>query len=152
MSETTPGTIIAIGCDHAAYDAKERIKAWLQMRGYSVEDFGTDSIESMDYPDVAHPLAEAVAAGNFSRGLLLCGSGLGMSYTANRTPGVRAALCWSAESASLARSHNNANVLVLPGRVETIDPLEDILLAWLETPFSGESRHERRIEKIEPKH
>lgn len=140
---------IAIGCDHAAFAAKERLKSFLQMRGRKVVDFGTDSEDSMDYPDVARPLAEAVAAGTYKQGLLLCGTGLGMSYAANRVPGVRAALCWSVEAASLARSHNDANILVLPGRADTLDPLEEILASWLETPFSDEERHSRRIDKIE---
>lgn len=141
--------MIAIGCDHAAYEVKERLKSVLQSRGLDVKDFGVDSPDSSDYPDIARPLAEAVAAGEMERGVLLCGTGLGMSYTANRVPGVRAALCWSVETAVLAREHNDANILVLPGRADTMDSLEAILDAWIETSFSGVDRHQRRIDKIE---
>lgn len=145
MSEKT----IAIGCDHAALEAKERLKEWLEAHGYEVKDFGVNAPDSVDYPDIARPLSEAVAGGEPERGVLLCGTGLGMSYVANRVPGIRAALCYSEEAADLARSHNDANVLVLPGRAGTMDPLEKILAAWVNTPFSGDERHRRRIDKIE---
>ena len=144
MSET-----IAIGSDHAAFPVKEKLKGVLEELGYKVKDFGVNSPDSCDYPDVAIPLAKAVQAGKCERGVLLCGTGLGMSYAANRFPGVRAALCWSREVAKLAREHNDSNVLVLSGRHATIDPLEEILKAWLETPFSNDERHMRRIRKIE---
>lgn len=144
MAET-----IAIGSDHGAYEAKERLKAVLTELGYAVQDFGTPTPDSCDYPDIAIPLAKAVQAGTYQRGVLLCGTGLGMSYAANRQPGVRAALCWSVEVAKLAREHNNSNILVLSGRHATIDPLEEILKAWLATPFPGDERHARRIQKIE---
>jgi ribose 5-phosphate isomerase B len=142
---------IAIGSDHAAYQTKEELESWLIIQGYSVKDFGTDNENSCDYPDIAHKVTRAVASGEIPRGLLLCGTGLGMSYVANRQPGVRASLCWSVEVARLAREHNDANILVLPGRAQTMDALEDILAAWLETPFSGIDRHQRRIEKIDEK-
>lgn len=140
---------VAIGCDHAAFEAKERLKGLLQARGRGVHDFGVHSTARADYPDVARPLAEAVSRGDFCCGVLLCGTGLGMSYVANRFPGVRASLCWSTEAAQLARDHNDANILVLPGRIPTLDPLEAILTTWLDTPFSDGERHQRRIDKIE---
>lgn len=155
MSETgqreasARGKVIALGSDHAAFEQKERIKAWLEARGFTVEDYGTNSPERVDYPDIARPLAEDVAQGRVPRGVLMCGTGLGMAYTANRLPGIRAALCWSAEVAAMARDHNDANILVLPGRHPTLDGLEEILQAWLDTPFSGDERHQRRLDKMD---
>ena len=141
---------IAIGSDHAAFPVKEELKKHLAEKGWTVRDFGVSSPSSQDdYPDVAHPLAKAVAAKEVSRGVLLCGSGHGMSYTANRVPGIRAALCWSVEYAKLSREHNDANILVMPGRAPVNDPQVAILDAWLETPFSGAERHKRRIAKID---
>jgi ribose 5-phosphate isomerase B len=140
---------VAIGSDHAGFEAKERLMAWLEAEGYAVEDYGVGSPESADYPDVAHRLAARVASGDRRRGILICGTGLGMSYSANRHPGVRAAVSWSTEAARLAREHNDANVLVLPGRIPTMDPLEAILRAWLGTSFTGADRHARRIRKID---
>ncbi len=139
---------IGIGSDHAAFPVKEELKRLLGLRGLEVVDFGTGSAESCDYPDIARPLAEAVSSGRLVRGVLLCGSGLGMSYAANKLPGVRAALCWSAEAARLSREHNDANILVLPGRIATLDPLPEIMQAWLDTDFSQDERHSRRIAKI----
>ncbi len=141
--------MIAIGSDHAAFPVKEKLKEVLEGLGYKVKDFGVNSPDSCDYPDIAIPLAKAVQGGKCDRGVLLCGTGLGMSYAANRFSGIRAALCWSREVAKLAREHNDSNILVLSGRHATIDPLEEILKAWLETPFSGDERHSRRIRKIE---
>ena len=140
---------IAIGSDHAGYPAKERIKTWLRLRDYSVQDFGADSEESVNYPDYAKFVARAVLSDTATRGILICGTGLGMSYAANRFPGIRAALCWSEEAATLAREHNNANILVLPGRIGTMDPLEDILIAWLDTGFTAVERHQSRITLID---
>lgn len=140
---------IAIGSDHAAFPAKTRLMAWLQEHGWEVEDFGCFSEEGSDYPDVARPLCLAVRGGRFEQGVLLCGTGLGMSYAANRVPGIRGALCWSAEVATLARTHNDANILILPGRHPTLDPLETILEAYLQASFSNDERHKRRIGKIE---
>lgn len=140
---------IAIGSDHGGFGRKEDLRKLLLEKGYDVEDFGVSSEDSMDYPDVAHPLADAVASGKCARGVLLCGTGLGVSYAANRHKGVRAALCWSKEVAALAREHNDSNILVLSGRHATIDPLEEILLTWLDEPFPGDERHQRRIDKIE---
>ena len=143
MSERIP-----IASDHGGYELKERLKAALQARGYEVDDLGPASEASTDYADYAHPLAERVSSGEAPRGILMCGTGLGMSYAANRHPHVRAAVAWAPEIAALARQHNDANVLVLPARFVAADEAERILDAWLATPFEG-GRHERRIEKIE---
>lgn len=140
---------IAVGADHAAFSAKEELKKLLQELGWEVTDFGTHSTDSCNYPDFAHPVAEAVASGKCARGMLLCGTGLGMTYAANRHAGVRAADCWSKETAALAREHNDSNILVMPARAATIDPLPEILKTWLETPFSNGERHCLRIKKIE---
>jgi ribose 5-phosphate isomerase B len=139
---------ILIASDHAGYELKERLEGWLEERGYAVRDLGTDSADSTDYADYAHPLAEQVSNGMAQRGVLLCGTGLGMSYVANRYPRVRAAVAWSPEIAELARRHNDANVLALPARFLSEEQARQILERWLDTPFEG-GRHERRIEKIE---
>jgi len=139
---------ILIASDHAGFDLKERLEAWLREMGYSVKDLGTDSEDSTDYADYAHPLAQQVSDGVADRGVLLCGTGLGMSYVANRYPHVRAAVAWSPEIAELARRHNDANVLALPARFLSEDEAKQILKTWLDTPFDG-GRHERRIEKID---
>ena len=146
MPETIP-----IGSDHAGFQLKERLKEELRRLGYAVEDVGTDSAASVDYPDYAHPVAERVERGAAQRGVLLCGTGLGMAYAANRHAGVRAAVAWSPEIARLAREHNDANVLILPARFLSEDEGVAILKTWLETPFEG-GRHGRRVEKIEPEH
>src|SRR3954471_9830076 len=139
---------ILIASDHAGYELKERLEKWLRETGYRVVDLGTDSEQSTDYADYAHPLAQRVSDGQASRGVLLCGTGLGMSYVANRYPHVRAAVAWSPEIAELARRHNDANVLALPARFLSEDSARQILKPGLEPPFDG-GRHERRIEKIE---
>jgi len=139
---------ILIAADHAGVEMKKKLRAELERLGFVVRDLGTDSSESTDYADYAHPLAKAVSEGKVKRGVLLCGTGLGMSYVANRYPNVRAAVTWSQEVAELARSHNDANVLVLPARFVTDDDAVKILRTWLETPFEG-GRHERRVVKIE---
>jgi ribose 5-phosphate isomerase B len=144
----TPGERIPIASDHAGFELKERLRAVLDELGYAVQDIGTHGPGSTDYPDYAHPLAEEVSRGEVRRGVLLCGTGLGMSYVANRYPGVRAAVAWTPEIAALARKHNDANVLVLPARFVSDEDAIAILRAWLETPFEG-GRHERRVEKIE---
>lgn len=143
---------IPIAADHAGFELKRRIERLLRERGYDVEDLGTDSPESSDYPDYAHPLAQEISHGKAKRGILLCGTGLGMGYVANRYPHVRAAVVWSPEVAELARSHNDANVLILPARLLDPNEAERIVEIFLETPFDG-GRHERRVEKIEmPEH
>jgi ribose 5-phosphate isomerase B len=139
---------ILIASDHAGFELKERLERALDERGFDVQDLGTDSADSTDYADYAHPLAERVSAGDVRRGVLLCGTGLGMSYAANRHAGVRAAVAWNPEVAKLARSHNDANVLVLPARFLTPDQGVASLDAWLDTPFEG-GRHARRVDKID---
>ncbi len=139
---------IAIASDHAGFELKEKLELALGELGYDVEDLGTDGPGSADYADFAHPLAKRVSNGDVPRGVLLCGTGLGMSYTANRYPRVRAAVAWNSEIAKLAREHNDANVLVLPARFVSDTESVAILKAWLETPFEG-GRHARRVEKIE---
>ena len=141
---------ILIAADHAGYELKEKLEAELKKLGFSVRDLGTNSADSTDYADYAHPLAKEVSEGKVKRGVLLCGTGLGMSYVANRYPNVRAAVTWSPEVAQLARQHNDANVLVLPARFVTDDDAKKILKTWLETPFEG-GRHERRVIKIDQK-
>jgi ribose 5-phosphate isomerase B len=139
---------ILIASDHAGFELKEHLEKTLQRLGFDVQDLGTNTPASMDYADVAHPLAERVSTGETARGVLLCGTGLGMSYTANRYPHVRAAVAWNAEIARLAREHNDANVLVLPARFVTEREADEILETWLDTPFEG-GRHARRVEKID---
>ena len=139
---------ILIASDHAGFALKEKLEAQLAELGYRVEDLGPDSEASTDYADYAHPLAKRVSEGDVARGVLLCGTGLGMSYTANRYPHVRAAVAWTPEIATLAREHNDANVLVLPARFVGEEEGKAILKAWLDTPFAG-GRHARRVAKIE---
>ena len=139
---------ILIASDHAGFALKEQLERTLERLGYDVQDLGTNSSESADYADFAHPLAQQVSDGAVKRGVLLCGTGLGMSYTANRYPHVRAAVAWNAEIAKLAREHNDANVLVLPARFVSEEQGDEILTTWLETPFEG-GRHARRVDKIE---
>jgi ribose 5-phosphate isomerase B len=139
---------IPIGADHAGFELKEILVAELERRGFDVEDVGTHSTDSTDYADYAHPVAREVETGEAQRGILMCGTGLGMSYAANRHHGVRAAVAWTPEVAALARQHNDANVLVLPARFVDAETARAILGAWLDTPFEG-GRHERRIAKIE---
>jgi len=143
MSERIP-----IASDHAGFELKERLRGTLAEMGFDVQDIGTHSTASTDYADYAHPLAQEVSTGEAQRGVLLCGTGLGMSYTANRYPGVRAAVAWTPEIAALARKHNDANVLVLPARFVSDEDAVAILRAWLDTEFEG-GRHTRRVEKIE---
>lgn len=140
---------IPVGADHAGFELKERLVQELSALGYEAVDVGTHSAASTDYPDYAHVVADQVARGQAKRGVLLCGTGLGMSYAANRHHGVRAAVAWTPEIAKLAREHNDANVLVLPARFVTTDEGIAILKTWLATPFEG-GRHQRRVDKIEP--
>jgi len=138
---------LALGCDHGGYEMKEFLKIKLAESGYSVRDFGTYSTESMDYPDVAHPVASAVNEGQFTMAILICGSGNGVCITANKYPHIRAALCWSSELARLARQHNDANILCMPGRFISNDEGLKSALTFLTTDFEG-GRHKTRIEKI----
>jgi len=138
---------IALGADHAGFEYKEKLKTWLEKNGFTVKDFGTYSPESADYPDFAHPVAEAVEKKEFGMGLLICGSGNGVAITANKHAGIRAAICWNEELAALARQHNNANVLCLPARYVSLDDAEKILDRFLHSSFEG-GRHARRVDKI----
>ena len=138
---------IAIGSDHAGYPLKEKIKNFLNEKGYEVKDYGTHSEESTDYPDYAHPLSADIEEGIMPVGIVICGSGNGVNMTANKHQGVRSALCWNAEITRLARQHNNANVLALPGRfLEEVNALEMVGI-FLNTPFEG-GRHQKRVDKI----
>ena len=143
MNEQVP-----VGADHAGFALKQRLIAELEKRGLAPLDLGTYSTDSTDYPDYAHPVAERVESGIARRGVLVCGTGLGMAYAANRHPGVRAAVAWNPEVARLSRQHNDANILVLPARFVSEEEALDILRAWLDTPFEG-GRHAPRIAKIE---
>lgn len=135
-----------IACDHAGYDLKENIKNWLSSENQNTIDLGTNSPDSVDYPDFAHPLAEKVSAEN-KLGILICGSGNGVCMSANKHKGIRAALCWNSEIARLARLHNNANVICLPARFISEGEAKEIITAFLNTEFEG-GRHERRANKI----
>ena len=140
---------IIIGCGHAAYSMKEKIKAYLaEERGINVEDAGTYNQDSVDYPDFGIRVASSVSNGKFERGILLCGTGLGMSMVANKFPYVRAALCNDLFSAIMSRRHNNANILVMGARVIGDILALEIVKTWLETPFEG-GRHQLRIEKFD---
>jgi ribose 5-phosphate isomerase B len=138
---------LALGCDQGGYELKEFLKIKLAESGYSVRDFGSYSADSIDYPDMAHPVASAVNNGLFPMALLICGSGNGVCMTANKYPGIRAALCWNTELAKLARLHNNANILCLPGRFITESEAFSAVMAFLTTDFEG-GRHQARIDKI----
>lgn len=138
---------IGIASDHAGFELKEILKNYLLGENYEVIDFGTHSTESMDYPDVAHPLALAVERGDVYPGIAICGSGNGISITVNKHAGVRAALCWTPELSKLAREHNDANILSLPARFITADVALEIVCIFLNTPFEG-GRHQNRVDKI----
>mgnify|MGYP000909608077 FL=1 len=138
---------IALASDHAGYSTKEEMKRYLESLGHQVWDFGTHSEESVDYPDFAHPLAFAVEKGEYELGFIFCGSGNGVSITANKHQGVRSALCWTAEIASLARQHNDANVCAIPARFVSVSDAKHIVKAFLDSKFEG-GRHQRRVEKI----
>lgn len=138
---------IALASDHAGYAEKERLKGVLSDLGVEFDDLGTGSEESVDYPDYARAVAERVADGRAEQGLLVCGSGTGMAITANKVPGVRAAVAWSEETARLARQHNNANVLAIGARTTPPADIPRIVRAWFETAFEG-GRHAARVNKI----
>ena len=139
---------IALGADHAGYAYKEEIKRYLVSHGHEVVDFGTDSTDSVDYPIFIRPAAEAVAAGECDRGIVLGGSGNGEAMAANRVRGVRCALCWSADTARLSREHNDANMISLGERLVTLETALEIVRIWLETPFEG-GRHVRRLRLLD---
>lgn len=138
---------LAIGSDHAGFELKEKILNLLEREGYEVKDFGAFSAESADYPDFAHPVATAVENSEFDLGILICGSANGVAMTANKHQGIRAAICWNEELASLSRQHNNANILCLPARFIEVSLAEKIVDRFLHSSFEG-GRHERRVNKI----
>jgi ribose 5-phosphate isomerase B len=138
---------IAIGSDHAGLDGKEAIKAQLDRLGVEYEDLGTYSTESVDYPDYAERVAQAVVNGEVERGILVCGSGIGISIAANKVPGIRAALVWNAETARLSRQHNDANIVAVGARTTAPGVVEEIIEAYLGAEFQG-GRHSQRIEKL----
>lgn len=139
--------IIGICSDHAGYRYKQRLIEYLGKKGFEVKDFGTDSEASMDYTDVAHPLANAVEAGQVDCGIAMCGTGNGMAMTLNHHKKIRAGLAWTSEIAALVKEHNNANILVMPARFVSYEMAENMVNTWLTAEFAG-GRHERRIEKI----
>ncbi len=139
--------MIAIASDHGGYALKEAVKAHLIEKGYSVRDFGTDSLESCDYPDYAAPAARAVAAGECERGILICTTGIGVSMVANKIPGIRCGLCSDTLSAALTRQHNNTNVLALGAGIVGQNLALAIVDTWLTTRFEG-GRHQRRVDKV----
>jgi ribose 5-phosphate isomerase B len=142
-----PSETIAIAADHAGFDLKSALSEELRRAGFEVLDLGTNSADSVDYPDFADALAGAIGKGRVNRGVLVCGTGIGISIAANRHRGVRAALCRDATDARLAREHNDANVLVLGGRTTGVEAARDCLKTFLATPFAG-GRHARRVEKL----
>ena len=139
--------VIALGADHAGLSLKEVVKAWLGERGHEVLDFGTHTTDSVDYPDYATLVADALLAGSAQRGILVCGTGIGMAIAANKVPGVRAASCVDAFTARMAREHNDTNVLALGARIVGHADAIEIVRVWLETAFASE-RHARRVEKL----
>ena len=141
---------IAIGSDHAGFELKENLKKLLADRGYEYHDLGAETFDPQDdYPEYGRRVAEAVASGEYDRGIIICGTGMGISIVANKVPGVRAAACYTTDMAKISRMHNDANILALGGRITAKEIALDIALTWLETPFSGKERHVRRIRQIE---
>lgn len=140
-------TAIAIASDHAGFALKRILADELRAMGHEVLDLGTEGSDAVDYPDYARAVAEALTAGRAGRGVVICGTGIGVSIAANRVPGVRAALCHDTSSARLSRQHNDANVLALGGRLIGVETAKDCLKAFLETPYEG-GRHERRVAKL----
>ena len=140
-------TVVALGADHAGFPLKQELKSWLVGQGHTVLDVGTHSADSVDYPDFALAVSRAVAAGEAARGLLVCGTGIGMAIAANKVPGIRAAVCGDTDTARLSRQHNDLNVLALAGRATSPAAAIGIVRVWLETAFEG-GRHERRLAKL----
>jgi ribose 5-phosphate isomerase B len=138
---------IAIGCDHAGLEYKDKIVLWLTEKGYSVTDHGTYSLDSVDYPDFAHPTAAAVESGKAGFGILLCGSANGVAITANKHQGIRAALCWQNDVAQLTRLHNDANIICIPARFVALALAQQMIEIFMNTPFEG-GRHASRVGKI----
>ena len=149
MNRGKMNQIIPIASDHGGYEMKQFLIEKLLESGYEVKDYGTDNTESVDYPDMIHPLAKAIENGEYPIGIILCGSGNGAQMTANHHHNVRAALCWNVELAKLARQHNDANILALPGRFISNELAWEMVQVFLHTDFEG-GRHLQRIKKIEP--
>jgi ribose 5-phosphate isomerase B len=139
--------VIPMACDHAGFELKEFLKSALTERGLEIKDFGTYTSDSVDYPDMIHPLAKEINAGNFEFGIIMCGSANGVSMVANKYQNVRCALCWEEEIAQLAKQHNNANIISLPARFISKEKSLSIVDAYLNTEFEG-GRHQKRVEKI----
>ena len=140
---------IIISNDHAGVELKKNVKKFLEAKGYSLKDVGNNDGESVDYPDIIHPLAKEISENKDSKGIIMCGTGNGVSMVANKYKGVRAGLCWSKEIAELIRKHNNANVLSLPARFISTENALEIVKVFLETHFEKGGRHERRVAKID---
>ena len=138
---------VAVGCDHGGYQLKQEVIAYLEKKGYEYKDFGTHSTESCDYPDIAEPVAQGVAQGEFDKGILICGTGIGIGFAANKVKGIRAALCHDTFSAHASREHNDANILTMGQRVIGPGLALEIVDIWLHTEFEG-GRHAKRVEKI----
>lgn len=139
--------MIAIGCDHAALEAKQKLIAYLEQKGLICKDFGTYTADSCDYPDFAYPVAKSVQSGESEKGILICGTGIGMSITANKVKGIRCALCSDSFSAEMTRRHNDANILAMGARVISVEKMIELAEIFLNTPFEG-GRHQRRLDKI----
>lgn len=138
---------IALGADHAGVQYKTEINTWLQELGYATKDYGTYSVDSVDYPDFAHPTASSVETGEASFGILLCGSANGVAMTANKHAGIRAGLCWQTEVTELTRAHNNANIICIPARYVSLDEAKKMIEIFMTTAFEG-GRHQNRVTKI----
>ena len=138
---------IAIGCDHAGFEYKTQLVPWLNQQGWQVNDCGTYSSESVDYPDFAHPAASSVEKGESAFGILICGTGNGVCMTANKHNGIRAGLCWNTDVARLIRQHNNANMICIPARFVALAAAQDMISAFMQTAFEG-GRHQNRINKM----
>ena len=138
---------VALASDHAGFNGKEAVKQTLDALGVAYDDLGTHSLDSVDYPDYAAKVARAVAAGEYDKGILVCGSGIGMEIAANKVHGIRAALAWNEETARLARTHNDANIITVGERTTPPETIQNIIRIFLTTDFAGE-RHQRRVEKI----
>ena len=142
--------MIALGCDHGGYELMQEVKAFLEKKGYEYKDFGCYSTDAVDYPEYGRAAAEAVASGECESGIIICGTGIGISISANKVPGIRCALCSDCFSAAATKEHNNANMLAMGARVLGAGLALKIVDTFLSTPFSNDERHIRRIEKIEP--
>ncbi len=138
---------VAIGCDHAGFEYKTKLVPWLNQKGWQVNDFGTYSVDSVDYPDYAHPVCASVEKNETAFGILLCGSGNGVCMTANKHAGIRAGLCWATDVATLIRRHNNANIICLPARFIALPLAQEMIEIFMATAFEG-GRHQNRINKM----